>query len=340
MSWTSFTLGFTKSVKDDPHCTKCITVIKKANQMKSNAKYTEKFARIIVKDGNQDNQKRTKYLLESVKLMDAKGVSAQYLVTPGGFLYDSCLLDDWDGNHGWRSNDQDTQKLFKLGRKFLKENLSKEATNEIAKACRCLTIGIDLVCRNGLHAELVVLIDLKTGKKYWTGKSYPVSTQQNKLIRISNLETHFIHFSKNKTVCILGCHDLNMFSHRAISNQTKGSNRNIIANDFHKLFDKHQPEIVIQHPHTTDTSKIWNTAWSGLQKDHKYVSEWISGIAHYQRDSEKTREPIKKVLAQTRSRKSFDILPSQLVCVKKTDFFDLKRSKNDTLYMRTWKGRI
>jgi len=85
-----------------------------------------------------------------------------------------------------------------------------------------ITLGVDSykekisTTRNYInqpHIELVFLVDLKNNKFYWTGKSYPASGQQNGLVRITDLKSHFLDLNVGKLM-ILGCHDLMMFSNR------------------------------------------------------------------------------------------------------------------------------
>ncbi|MEM3581428.1 MAG: hypothetical protein QXQ64_09290, partial [Candidatus Bathyarchaeia archaeon] len=45
---------------------------------------------------------------------------------------------------------------------------------------------------NHPHIELVLLFDLMNDKVYWTGKSYPTVLQENGLVRIPDLNTHFV----------------------------------------------------------------------------------------------------------------------------------------------------
>ena len=130
-----------------------------------------------------------------------------------------------------------------------------------------ITIGIDSqkdkISLNNLsiqqpHVELVALIDLKTDKYYWTGKSYPTTGQENGLIRISDIGTHFIELPVGK-VMILGCHDLNAFSPRG-KVTTKKKWRKKIREEIINKTQEEKPKIVLHHPHTTDSSRIWNAS--------------------------------------------------------------------------------
>jgi hypothetical protein len=109
-----------------------------------------------------------------------------------------------------------------------------------------------------------LLIDLQTRKKWWTGKSNPHSSQESLLVCINDFSSHFIQTTRVDKILSLGCHDLNLFSNRALANSTPGSWRNLRILKLRELGKSFQPSVVIQHPHTADTPRIWRTAWSGL----------------------------------------------------------------------------
>ncbi|MFQ6052226.1 MAG: hypothetical protein ACE5K4_11115 [Candidatus Hydrothermarchaeota archaeon] len=90
-----------------------------------------------------------------------------------------------------------------------------------------------------LHIEFVFLIDLRSKKFYWTGKSYPTTNQQNGLVRIADLKTHFFDLDIGK-VMILGCHDLSIFSPR--SKNAKGWRRKV-NDDFKGLAKREEPSV-------------------------------------------------------------------------------------------------
>jgi hypothetical protein len=218
--------------------------------------------------------------------MKRKGERCEFLVTPGGFLKNDKSLADWKGPYGWNTLDVDTSQLFEFGNQII-ENIKifDKIIVEGKNVAQYLTIGLDLTDWNEdkgkeYIAELVCFIDLKTKKKRWTGKSYPTPSQQNNIVLVSDIDSHFIRLSKRKRICILGCHDLNLFSHRTFKNTAKGGNRRAVINKFKKSFKIFEPQIIIQHPHSTDTPNIWKSGWAGVNSDYKFVKSWVSGIAH------------------------------------------------------------
>ena len=158
-----------------------------------------------------------------------------------------------------------------------------------------LTLGVDLNDRSGkrkmdrksrgTHAELVAIVDVERGEPvWWTGKSYPVSWQERSLVQEADLESHLFHY-RSERVLVLGCHDLNMFSERARSAMKSGSHRHVRSKRMRKLTRDFRPTMILHHPHSTDSPRIWLTAWSGarafLPRGSGGEHVWASGIAHY-----------------------------------------------------------
>ena len=85
------------------------------------------------------------------------------------------------------------------------------------------------------------------------------------------MKSHFVKVNK-ETVCLLGCHDLKIFSPRAKA--IAGQERQIKIKQFDKLMKQYKPNIIIQHPHNTDTYKIWNTEWKTVEKKYPFVTEY------------------------------------------------------------------
>jgi very-short-patch-repair endonuclease len=200
-----------------------------------------------------------------------------YLVTPGGFFHFK-----WTANEHQKiilslksSADKTICKFWKslpiLTRKKLKSKI------------KFITFGIDSKKREEdkkiiESVEMVALFDTSKEKIiHWTGKSYPTIDQQRQLITF-DLPSHFIKVNGD-TLCILGCHDLNIFSPRAKA--LAGDERQKKIREFDKLMRTFKPNIILHHPHNTDTYKIWNTSWSTVEKQYPFVKEYASGIRYY-----------------------------------------------------------
>ena len=162
------------------------------------------------------------------------------------------------------------------------------------------TIGIDgFNPTNDQSIELVAVYDLGKEKvTNWTGKFYPTEEQKKDLIKINNLDTHFIELNNQKIV-ILGCHDLNVFSPRGQAAANPNGWKKQLADKFKVYCKEFNPEIILQHPHWTDTPNIWNVAWRTVEKELPNVKHFASGIKYYNKNGD-VRGDIDKVLEKTK----------------------------------------
>jgi len=133
----------------------------------------------------------------------------------------------------------------------------------------------------------------------WTGKSYPAGSEEKKLMNVTDLDSHLQTIGKWKCL-VLGCHDLNMFSPRSVANRGPGSRRGQRADDLIRRAKAYRPEIVLQHPHTTDTPNIWMGGWCGITREIG-PKRYASGISYFwPRHGKKHRADLGEVLARTR----------------------------------------
>ena len=222
--------------------------------------------------------------------------NAMFALTPGGFVKAPFPdTNDWDGESGWRSRPEDFSALLPHARTAVDEVLTPQVMDAARGRAEYLTLGVDLSDRSGkrkmdrgahgTHAELVAIVEVARGEPVrWTGKSYPVSWQERTLVQELDLDSHLLRCGAER-VLILGCHDLNMFSPRAEANMTAGSDRQRRSERMRKVARKFRPTMILHHPHSTDSPRIWSTAWSGArkvlsgQRDGRHV--WASGIAYY-----------------------------------------------------------
>ena len=145
------------------------------------------------------------------------------------------------------------------------------------------TIGIDT------HVELVAVIDLSTGLTcHWTGKSYPVGEQEDTLVHETDLTSH-CWLSEPRTL-ILGCHDLNAFSHRAQATAKRPA-RVERWKALDRLAHELKPAIVLHHPHEIDSPNIWSGGWSGIRQRLDSVRTYASGIAYFNRSRKPRQSP-------------------------------------------------
>ena len=255
--------------------------------------------------------------------------NAMFAVTPGGFVK-ATFPDDWDGERGcgWYSRPEDFRALLPHACKAVDQVLIPSVMDAARGRVDYLTLGIDLTDRSGkrkmdrrargAHAELVAIVDVAQGKPVqWTGKSYPVSWQERTLVQEVDLNSH-LFCCEMERVLVLGCHDLNMFSPRAKANMRVGSVRQWRSDCMWNLARGFRPTMILHHPHSTDSQRIWTTAWSGarnmLSRKRGRRHVWASGIAYYNDDGAR-RGTLRGVLEATRCCNE-DVVD---ICVRPTD---------------------
>ncbi len=247
-------------------------------------------ARVIIADEWEGKFDEAKRLLENICEKWPKNRKVKFLITCGGFIQ-----FDWPESISWKDigdnknpNKNSLDILVKKAENLAKNFFSGGLDKKLRKFTDYITLGIDSykekisTTQNYIrepHIELVFLVDLKNKKFYWTGKSYPTPAQQNGLVRVADLETHFFDSDIGK-VMILGCHDLTIFNPR--SKNAKSKWRKKINKDFRDLAIKKNPKIVLHHPHTTVKRKTWYNAWNGLRKTLPTVELYSSSGRYYE----------------------------------------------------------
>ena len=235
-----------------------------------------------------------------------------FAVTPGGFVQ-ARMPEDYDGRRSWASRPDDFCSLIPTAEEAISNVIDEDILAKLATRSRFLTVGVDLVAEDqsktsggaDTRSELVGVIDLDEGIVVrWTGKSYPVSGQEERvLVQEPRLESHLLRVNGER-VFLLGCHDLNMFNGRARYHARNGR-----RNRWRKMDDlvrRFKPTMVLHHPHQTDAPGTWRQGWSGLRQFIGFDGPYASGIAYYPR-SPKARHPLEGVLQVTRSDDVIDI---------------------------------
>ena len=271
-------------------------------------------ARIIIADDWEGKPEYAKKLLEEIHDKWPKGTKVKLLITCGGFI-----VFNWPKNIT-RKNVGDPKNpnvkvvniLVKEAKKHAKSVLTQNMRRKLSQVTDYLTLGIDSYKQeisttqnyiNQLHIEFVFLVNLKNNEFYWTAKSYPTTNQENSLVRITDLNTHFFDLDVGKTM-ILGCHDLTVFNPR--SKNAKGW-RKEVNEEFKKLAQKEKPEIVLQHPHTTVKIKTWLNAWNYLKKTLSSVKIYASAGRYYEPDR-KEYDNLDDVLKYTKYGNTIDFI--------------------------------
>ncbi len=249
---------------------------------------------------------------------EIKDIRTHFLMTCGGFLgfeWPNQVTRDLIGNF-WNPNPNALSTLFVAAEVALQKVLTKETLKRLARFTDYLSIGVDsskkLVSTtqnyiNDPHVELVALVDTQTGQSYWTGKSYPTNAQQRGLVRVPDLEKHFFSLPNLGNIMVLGCHDLTIFNNRNMDHT--GSTRKTVKNTFRLLSKAKKPSIILQHPHTTPSSRTWASAWGWVRSELPSV-KWFASAGSY--IAEKELPPLEKtsVLTDTKQGDSIDFIAS------------------------------
>lgn len=218
-------------------------------------------------------------------------------VTPGGFVR-APLPDNYDGDRGWDSRKRDLRKLIAYAEEAVNAVMSGNVLRLARERTRFLTLGIDLnrerqkeerisddhycrpTCpRSCTHAELVAVFDTVAGKTvHWTGKSYPTRWQEHSLVHVKDLESHFFQVGSQRLV-VLGCHDLFLFINRGRQSANGSSPKELRRTLMRELASKFRPTMILHHPHSTYSPKIWASPWSAARTALPTARIWVSGIA-------------------------------------------------------------
>lgn|GEM_PF-1368557 len=222
-----------------------------------------------------------------------------FMLTPGGFLSGS-FPTNYSGNFAWDSRPKDLDPLIREAERIVRQTLSQEVLAAAPRRVKYLTLGVDLVRADDAIVELVAVIDCDSGRVIrWTGKSYPTGWQEQDLVQVVDLSSHFIELAGER-VMVLGCHDLNMFSNRGRANQNEGGLRRQRCDAMRARAKAFRPTLVLQHPHSTDTPNIWAMPWACLQKYLPSVRTFASGIAFFNPEGARRAE-LDVVLRRTAS---------------------------------------
>ena len=271
-------------------------------------------ARIIIAGDWIGKPEEVKELLEDIYEKWPKGKKVKFIITCGGFIqfeWPKSLSKESIGNPK-NPNNKVVDLLVSEAEKCVKSILTEDIGNKLREVTDYITLGVDSYKEkisttqnyiNQPHIELVFLVDLRNNKFYWTGKSYPTPNQQNGLVRIANLKTHFFNLDIGK-VMILGCHDLTIFNPRS---KNAKEWRKDVNEKFKKIAKEEKSKIVLQHPHTTVKIRTWLNAWGCLKKMLPSVEKYASAGRYYESD----RNPL-----------DYDGINDVLACTKDGDAID------------------
>ena len=204
-------------------------------------------------------------------------------------------------------------RLFEEGERCVRSTFTPEVCRRLRPLARHLTLGASsYYFRDSYydpHVELVFGLDLASGKMWRTGKSYPNPRQEHGLVRVADLESHFVE-AGSESVALLSCHDLNFFSPRSYHN-ARGWRRESIDR-FRRLAADHGPGLLLWHPHKSDTPRTWIPGLGGLRKERPGIA--YAGAGVYHNDGRPPRASLDSVLKHTKNVPTIDLIAT----VKKT----------------------
>ena len=294
-----------------------------------------KIARIVV-DGwtwcedQVDNITDARRML--VKALKHKGWPGRvdFGVTPGGFVGVPFRFDDIRG--GW-SSEGDFKHLLPPADAVINQLLTDRVKKQLRDKARYLTVGVDLNNTNEkasreTHAELVALVDGKSGKViHWTGKSYPAPAHrddatgrywdQSRTLVQAPAESHCFRKGKQR-ILILGCHDLHMFGGRGKPSKNGRTYKEARKEEMLVLAQALEPQVVLHHPHTTYSPRIWGPAWGHLRTLLPTVATDASGISFCGKppceEKWNCHQTLERVLESTAQGLVFDIVVPGFPC--------------------------
>ena len=100
-----------------------------------------------------------------------------------------------------------------------------------------------------------------------TGKSYPTASQVGSLARLTRLRTHLPLLPNGDRVLLLGCFDLALFNNRVSSRVSRSYWRYWAIRRMRGLAARFPPNVVLQHPHETDSPDTWRGGWRCIQQN-------------------------------------------------------------------------
>lgn len=258
-----------------------------------------KIARITV----VGNEETPKTMLEKFyNEHRGKGNSAEFLVTPGGFLPFE-LPEKYRTMRLKEVTEDDKNEIIKLAKAKIIEFMKDFENKALVELVKFLVIGIDGFvdsCKKrtnnpiknkthkdktksavGLNVQLIIVFDLKEWKIVdLTGKSYPTYNEQAKVITCYPMNSHILsNETFNGTVAALGCHDLYAFTENSRREPALGGKREEWRNEYRELLAEHKTtELTVLHlPHITNTL-VWQKPWEGLCSRCENKVIYASGI--------------------------------------------------------------
>ncbi|MDE2480841.1 MAG: hypothetical protein KGN02_01455 [bacterium] len=264
-------------------------------------KEAPRIARVVVNGRAAFDPERALRCLAGVaRAIKRRGERFDIITTPGGFIAQRIEMETQ--LIGWEAPAAAFRAISVNAERSLQPFL--ESLREVALPADFLTLGVDVFLpgnpEDDANAQLVATVDLASAKIVgWTGKSYPTLAEEKELVHETNLQSHLQKIGRWRCL-VLGCHDLNMFSPRSIATRDSKSSRGKRADALLKLAKAFDPQVVLQHPHNTDTPNIWMGGWAGVTRALN-PKTYSSGIAYcWPRHGKNRRASLQETLERTK----------------------------------------
>lgn len=245
-------------------------------------------------------RKRLYRATERLAIQLPLATQALVLTTCGGFYHFPWPEKfEWSGNLYPSANDRNA--LEQAAEVQLWQLLTPDLLSQLSALTHFVSIGADsytcLPDGRQYCCELVAVLNLHTHEVRWTGKYYPTGPWQMRwLYRCPELDSHFLSLRRHRTL-VLGCHDLNLFSPRGMAVESPDGTRAKWRAAFLAEARKFAPSLVLHHPHTTQSPRVWLQAIHQLQRELPTVNQFVSGLNVY---SEETCASLQVVQEKTR----------------------------------------
>lgn len=258
-------------------------------------------ARIIIAGEWDANPDKVKNLLEEICKKWPVDTKVNFIITCGGFInFKSPRLPQIGDNKN--PNPKVVEILTIEAERQSNLILDNKLRDKFSRITEFLTLGVDEF--NNL-IQLVGLLNIRSNKYHWTGKSYPTSNEESSLTLVKNLKTHFYN-STLGNLLLLGCFDLNLFINRGRKTERE-TWRKTIRKEFQQLVVAEKPKIVLQHPHTTDSERNWSAAF-GAAKNLLPSMEYFASAGQYYEIFGEERSNIEDVLRKTKCGNTIDFI--------------------------------
>lgn len=246
---------------------------------------------------SDDRNREAKPIIDDVLKTWPERLKTRYLITAAGFLSFQWPTGVFPADPG-RPSKSEIRLLKDAAVGECKKLLTPLMRKRLAKVADYVSIGADSKCDDDKSrtVELVLLFDLRSSRSWITGKSYPTGAQANRLVRLNDLSTHLVTVGRDK-ILLLGCHDLNMFSNRALKTCSSHGWRRKVINEMRDAAHRFAPTVVLQHPHYTHSPHSWGTALGGL--NHLLPNIVFASAGRWCQPNKPTRRPLQNCLRAT-----------------------------------------